>query len=358
VTSEEKNSSSELEPRATPFLVGHEQAAEIFLKSYSSGRMHHGWLLAGPKGIGKATLAYHLARYLLKQDSGGPGLVGNEPAPGGSEALHMAENDPVFNHVASGAEGNLMVIERGFNEKTKRMRQEIIVDDVRALHDFFELTASHEGWRIAIVDSADEMNRSAANALLKMLEEPPRKSILFLVSHTKGRLPATIRSRCQQLLLNPLSRDDVGAVLKRRLPDLEEGEISTLAGLSAGAPGFGARMALCQGMTLYKVVRELLDGKTMKTQEKHDFAGKLSARGQDEQYFLFLDIMESLLAAKIRSEAPGLKGKRQLDCWLALWEKVTRLRSEGEGLNMGRKQGVLLLIEALEEAHKGTLAAA
>jgi len=318
-TNAENVISSELEPRATPFLIGHGKAVDIFLKAHASGRIHHGWLLAGPKGIGKATLAYHLARYLLKQDngSGGPGLFGDKPARQSAESLQMAAEDPVFTHVASGAEGNLMVIERGFNEKTKKMRQEIIVDDVRALHDFFEMTAAHEGWRIAIVDSADEMNRNAANALLKMLEEPPRKSILFLVSHAKGRLPATIRSRCQQLLLNPLGQSEVAEVLRRRLPDLDEGAVAILAGLSSGAPGFGARMALFKGMRIYEVVRELLEGKTMNTREKHDFAGKISARGQDEGYFLFLDILETQLAAKIRSEAPNLKGKRRLDCWLA-----------------------------------------
>ncbi len=345
---------NDLSPRTTPFLVGHAAAADIFLKSFQSGRLHHAWLLAGPKGIGKATLAYHLARFLLKHGTGG--LVGDTAI--GADALAMAADDTVFSHVASGAEGNLKVIERGLNEKTKRMRQEIIVDDVRALHNFFELTAAQEGWRIAIVDSADEMNRNAANALLKMLEEPPAKSIILLVSHAKGRLPATIRSRCQQLLLAPLDESQVHQVLKQRLPDLEEGELKTLTGLSGGVPGLAVRMALYKGMTLYKVVRELLAGKVLKTKEMHDFASRVSARGQDERYFLFLDILQSQLAARIRAEAGEGGGKRRLDCWLQLWEKVNRLRGEGEGLNMGRKQGVLLLIEVLEEAHKEASAAA
>ena len=354
---EETTLADDLSPRTTPFLKGHEKAVDIFLKSYSSERLHHAWLLAGPKGIGKATLAYHLARYLIKQGAGQarPGLFEDDAS---HPPLEMSKDDPVFLRVAGGADGNLKVIERGLNEKTKRMRQEIIVDDVRALHNFFEKTAAQEGWRIAIVDSADEMNRNAANALLKMLEEPPSKSILFLVSHAKGRLPATIRSRCQQLLLNPLTNDEVQQVLKSRLPDMDEGELKTLSGMSGGAPGLAVRMALFKGMTLYRIIEELLSGKIMKTKEMHDFATKMSARGQDDQYFLFLDTLQSQLAALIRDRAGEGGSKTGLDCWLQLWDKVNRLRGEGEGLNMGRKQGVLLLIAALEDAHKKASAAA
>ncbi|MCH8347904.1 MAG: DNA polymerase III subunit delta' [Proteobacteria bacterium] len=357
MAADEKPVADNLTPRTSPFLAGHGRAVEIFLKSWSTGRMHHAWLLAGPKGIGKATLAYHMARFLLKQGTGeaGPGLFGDQSPP---DNLVMAEDDPIFSRVAAGAEGNLKVIERGLNEKTKRMRQEIIVKDVRALHSFFELTAAQQGWRIAIIDSADEMNRNAANALLKMLEEPPAKSLLLLVSHAKGRLPATIRSRCQQLLLAPLEEAQVRQVLNQRLPELDEGELKTLTGLCGGVPGLAVRMALFKGMALNKVVRELLDGKVLKIKEMHDFAGQVSARGQDEKYFLFLDILQSQLAARIRAEAGDGGGKRRLDCWLQLWEKVNLLRGRGEGLNMGRKQGVLLIIDAIAALHRNASAAA
>jgi len=348
-----RDTGDDFSPRTTPFLVGHGAAADIFLKSFQSGRLHHAWLLAGPKGIGKATLAYHLTRFLLKHGAGG--LV-DETAIGAG-ALAMAADDPVFNHVASGAEGNLKVIERGLNEKTKRLRQEIIVDDVRNLHGFFEKTAARDGWRIALIDSADEMNRNAANALLKMLEEPPSKSILFLISHAKGRLAPTIRSRCHQLLLNPLTKDQVSEVLVKQLPDLGGDALKTLAAVSGGAPGFALRLAANDGLRLFQTIKGLLAGTTMTTSQKHDFAGAMGARGADDRYFLLLEIVRSELAQLIRQHADAPSHKRLLDCWLALWEKVNRMQSEGEGLNLGRRQQVLLLLEALESTNKNAAAA-
>ncbi|MEE8258049.1 MAG: DNA polymerase III subunit delta' [Sphingomonadales bacterium] len=344
---------NDFSPRTTPFLVGHAAAADIFLKSFQSGRLHHAWLLAGPKGIGKATLAYHLARFLLKHGAGG--LVGDTAI--GADALAMAADDPVFSHVASGADGNLKVIERGLNEKTKRLRQEIVVADVRNLHDFFEKTAARDGWRIAIIDSADEMNRNAANALLKMLEEPPSKSILFLVSHAKGRLVPTIRSRCHQLLLNPLTREQVSEVLVKQMADLDPDALNTLAAVSGGAPGFALRLAANDGLSLCQTIQGLVAGTTMITKQKHDFAGAFGARGADERYFLLLEIVRSELARRIRQHADQPSHKSQLDCWLGLWEKVNRMQREGEGLNLGRRQQVLLLLEALESTNKNAAAA-
>jgi len=323
----------ELHPRTTISLAGHAGNADIFLKSVASGRLHHGWLLAGPKGIGKATFAYHCARYLLKG--------------AGDNSLIIPEDDPVFTHVTSGAEGNLKVIERGMNEKTGRMRQEIVVDDVRGLHDFFEKTAMHAGWRIAILDSADEMNRSAANALLKMLEEPPKQTILFLVSHARGRLPATVRSRCQQLLFNPLKDDEVARVLEERLPGLEGSEVNSLAGFAQGSPGFAIRLAVFKGVALIQTVTKLFEGEGLKTEAIHKLAGDFGRRGADEQYFLFLDIVKAELSKRMREDAINGR-KSRLDCWLALWDKVEQIQREGEGLNLGRKQQLILLLEDLK----------
>ena len=322
----------DLHPRKTPSLVGHTKDAEVFRNSVAAGRLHHAWLLAGPKGIGKATFAYHCVRYLLK------GGHGNK--------IEIAEDDPVFTHVASGTEGNLRVIERGADEKTGRVRQEIVVKDIRRLHDFFEMTGSREGWRVAIIDSADEMNRSAANALLKMLEEPPKQTILFLVCHARGRLPATIRSRCQQLLLAPLSDEQVGAVVEQRLAGLGQGEIKSLSGLAQGAPGFAIRLALYKGLAVYKTVANLLGGEGIKTHALHKLAGDLGGRNADEQYFLFLDIVKAELSRKMKEDAIG-RNKTRLDCWLALWEKVDQIQRVGEGLKLGRKQQLILLFEDL-----------
>lgn len=341
----------DLSPKTTPFLVGHENAAEIFLKSWQSGRLHHAWLLAGQRGIGKATLAYHMARFLLKHggDAGGPGLfTAEEPAAKPDLAsLQMGADDPVFVRVASGGEGNLKVIERGYNEKTKKRRTEIVVDDVRALHDFFEMTASHDGWRIAIVDPADEMNRSAANALLKMLEEPPRKSILFLITHAKGSLVPTVRSRCQQLLLNPLSLEEVKQVMQKRMPDLAATDLEKYAGLSGGSPGYALRLSLYDGEGINLVTQNQFSGKPLTTKQVHDFAGAMALATNEKKYFLFLDILTREIAEKIKSLAASEANKPRLDCWLKLWDKVDRIRTEGEGINLGRKAMLLGLLSEM-----------
>lgn len=321
----------DLHPRTTSQLVGHKINVDIFLKSLASGRLHHAWLLAGPRGVGKATFAYHCARYLLA---------------GAKGEFVMTKDSPIFAHITAGSEGNLKVIERRVNEKTGRRRQDIVVDDVRSLHAFFEQTGTHEGWRIAIIDAADEMNRSASNALLKMLEEPPKQTILLLISHARGRLMATIRSRCQQLLFNPLSDEEVSHVLAQRLPDLEHGEIKSLATLSEGSPGFAIRLALYKGLSLRRTIEKLLSGQALKTEVMHKLASDLGGFNADEAYFLFLDILKAELSSKIK-EAALEPGKTRLDCWLTLWEKVDQIQYEGEGLNLGRKQQLILLFEDL-----------
>ena len=337
-------------PRATPFLKGHQAAVKLFHGAVANKRVHHAWLLSGPKGIGKATLAFHLARFLLKAGEGAD--------PAGDIPLEVSASDPLFVRVASGAEGNLRVIERSLNEQTGALRAEIVVEDIRALRAFFEMTAAREGWRVAIIDSADEMNRSAANALLKMLEEPPAKSVLLLVSHAKGRLLPTIRSRCQQVSLNPLGESDVAAVVKTLFPSLPEKETQELASLSQGAPGFAVRLAAHGGPKLKALVEGLLSGKAMGAGAMHELATALSAKANEEKYFLFHELLTRALGDKIRALGTAGNAKARLDCWLSLWDNVNRLVGEGEGLSLSRKQILLLILEEVAAVHASASAAA
>ena len=191
-------------PRANACLIGHRAAEEELADGYLHGKLHHGWLICGPKGIGKATLAYRFARFLLAGGPKDPGLFGE--ASGG---LAVDESDPVFQRVAQSGHGDLFSVERGYDEQKKRLRSDIIVSDIRGLAGFFSRTAAEGGWRVAIIDAADEMNNNAANAVLKVLEEPPANTVLLLVCHRPGRLLPTIRSRCRMVALNPLSADNV-----------------------------------------------------------------------------------------------------------------------------------------------------
>ena len=190
-------------PRETAVLFGHTEVEQALLASYKSGRVPHAWLIGGPPGIGKATLAYRFARFVLAHP--------DPTAPEVQSAISLALDleNPVARRVAAQAQGDLLVLERVVNEQTGKLYTVIRVDDVRRTVSFFGSTAGEGGWRIAIVDAVDDLQREGANALLKVLEEPPERAILLLVSHAPGRELPTIRSRCRRLLLRPLSEADV-----------------------------------------------------------------------------------------------------------------------------------------------------
>jgi len=187
-------------PRETYGFTGHEAAEAALAEAFAGTRMHHAWLLAGPKGVGKATLAYRFARRALGA------------APSGPRALGVDPEDPVARRIASGAHGDIFTLRRGLNDRGKP-RSEITVDEARGLVSFFNLKPAEGGWRVAIVDVVDDLNRNAANAILKTLEEPPPKTVLLLACHAPGAVLATIRSRCRRLDLRPLTEGEVRAAV-------------------------------------------------------------------------------------------------------------------------------------------------
>jgi DNA polymerase-3 subunit delta' len=192
-----------LPPRATTVLFGHAEAENALLAAYRDRRLAHAWLIAGHPGIGKATLAYRMARFVLAHPD--PGA----PQVRAATSVHVDAEHPAARRIAAQAHGDLLLLERTINEKTNKLRQDIQVDDVRRSVVFFGSTPGEGGWRIAIVDAVDELNREGANALLKVLEEPPQRAVLLLVSHSPGRVLPTIRSRCRLLSLRPLPAADV-----------------------------------------------------------------------------------------------------------------------------------------------------
>ena len=235
-------------PRETLRLLGHAAAEAGFLEAYASHRLHHAWLITGPRGVGKATLAWKIARFLLATPpDAGAGLFGEAPAPASLEIDH---EHPVARRTRALAEPRLLLIRRSPNDKGDRLSGEIRAQDVRRLRDFFGLSAADGGRRVVIVDAADEMNTSAANALLKMLEEPPRGAVLLLVSHQPSRLLPTIRSRCRELRLAPLGADDLARALEAAavtaVPDP-----AALAELSGGSVGEAVTLAAHDGLETY-----------------------------------------------------------------------------------------------------------
>src|ERR1700716_2908827 len=224
---------SAVPPRETTALFGHRQAEATLLNAYRSGRIPHAWLIGGAQGVGKATLAYRMARFVLAHRDPLAADVQN------AETLWVDRSDPVARHVAAGAHGGLLTLERSLNDKGV-LRTVITVDETRETISFFGSTAAVDGWRVCIVDTVDELNPNAANALLKILEEPPQQSLFLLVSHAPARALPTILSRCRKLSLRPLDADDViGAAAKAASIALDDPALAEAAVGSEGRVGGG-----------------------------------------------------------------------------------------------------------------------
>jgi len=351
-------------PRFTRQLIGHEKAERLFLEAFNSDRMHHAWLISGPKGIGKATLAWKFAKFLLTQDTeveAGPGLFGDD-LPASPMSLDTDPENPSVQRVEAGGHGGLSVTERSLNEKTGKMRSDIVIDDIRKLIRFYEQTSAEGGWRVAIVDAADEMNANAANALLKVLEEPPEKSIIFLIAHSPGRLLPTIRSRCRALKLQSLQETSVQAVLAGRYPDLGTEELAATARLAAGAPGKAIELAALGGINLYKQFSSLLETiPRLDIPKLHALAGQLAAVKADAEYRLFIEIYLNWIQRMVRSISLGaavegeavdiipgesaqmirISSLAGVDRWLDLWEKMGNLVNRADAVNLDKKQVVI-----------------
>nr|WP_319246686.1 DNA polymerase III subunit delta' [uncultured Celeribacter sp.] len=247
-------------PRKTAQLFGQAQAEADFLEAFRSNRLHHAWLITGPRGVGKATLAWRIARFLLSQpvdDGTGGGLFGETPPP--PDTLEIGHESPVYRRSAQLAEPRLCLIRREWDAKKGRHGAGISVEEVRKLNGFFHMSAADGGRRVVIVDSADEMNISAANALLKTLEEPPKHATLLLVSHQPSRLLPTIRSRCRELRLGPLVPEDLARALDAAGFDAAD-QSDALAELSSGSVGEALRLTNLNGMEAYADLIALFDG--------------------------------------------------------------------------------------------------
>jgi DNA polymerase III subunit delta' len=331
-----------LHPRENFRLVGQGQALARAARAIRSGKTPQGLLIAGPPGIGKATLAYRIARYLLKYGA----------RADGPEDLSVPEKDPVSMQVAAGSHPGLLVLRRAVNPDTGRMMNVVSVDEVRKLSGFFHLTSGAGGWRVAIADTADDMNDAAANALLKALEEPPQRSMLMLLSNRPGRLLPTIRSRCQRLNLRPLSDAEVEAALRELLPDMENDERAHLAKLSGGSIGAALQLADGEGLALAEEAERLIENAT-----NPDFAALYAlaekiAR-QTDGIETFGHFLVDALAARIRARAGN---DAPLKRWIEVWEKLGASFARADGLHLEPRQTILSAAQRISEtARRGAL---
>lgn len=289
--------------RANPDLFGHEEAEAQLLADFNAGRMPHAIILAGPAGIGKATLAYRLARFMLSQGDEGDSLFG---APAAPETLAIDSKNPVFSRVASGGHADLLVIERAFDDKKGKLKKNISAEDARSIAPFLRKTAAEGGWRVVIVDGAEDLNPTSQNALLKILEEPPSKALLILTTTQPGAFLPTIRSRCRMVHLKPLEDSIVEKLLLRSHPTLSIQEKSILLRVGAGSIGKAQQFYADDGITVYKSLLAVAQNMPqIDMVQVHDIADKLG-RGSEDVFALVEEIMTGWCDHITRAAARGM----------------------------------------------------
>jgi DNA polymerase-3 subunit delta' len=300
-------------------LFGHDAAVAAFRESLASGRLHHAWLVSGPMGVGKGLFASKAAARVLAE---GAGPRVSEPG------LDVPDEHPVARLIEAGSHPDLMRLER-LEKDNGELARSINVDQVRGLHRLFATTASLSPWRVVVIDAADDLERSAANALLKNLEEPPPNSLFLLVSHAPERLLPTIRSRCRQLRLSALDADALTSALQAALPDADTRELAALAEAGQGAPGRALGWRGLDVGGLDKVMRELAASGDPLNAQRSALASALCLKAAQPRYEAFLARAPSFIAAAARERSgPGLAEA------LKLWERASDLASGAVRLSL------------------------
>ncbi len=349
-------------PRHTYTLHGHDAPQADFLNAYNSDRLHHAWMITGPKGIGKATLAWKIARFLLAQPEKG-GMF-DEAAP---TTLDVSPDHPVSRRIDAMGEPGLYLARRPWDEKTKKLKQNITVDEIRKLKSFFTLSAADGGWRVAIIDAADEMNTAAANALLKVLEEPPAKVLILLVSHQPSRLLPTIRSRCRTLRCNALQPNDLRAALAQSGFETQS-ELQTVGILADGSVGASIDLISSEGANLYRSIVELAgQAPRMDRQTMQSMADACVGKNAVERYAMTLRLYAQFIArlakfgalqpsdfseaaqgeALILSKlAPNIQSARK---WADLLQQTTSRTTHARAVNLDPSSVILDMLLTFEE---------
>jgi len=353
-------------PRMVSEFFGNRSAEQSLLTAFAANRLHHAWLLSGPEGIGKATLAYRFARFLLAQDGEGVGA--------GAKDLSISPGHRVFAQVGALAHPNLMVLRRPWQADKKRLATAITISEARRLRRFFGHTAGAGRWRVVIIDRADELNAAAANALLKNLEEPPARCVFLLVCSAPGRLPVTIRSRCRTLRFAPLDESElenaiVSAYEAAALEPPQVQSVKACMPLAQGSTGRALRLLESGGSEMHARLVKLMARLPMLDLEAvHVLADELTALGAEGSYELFFDLTGEVLARIVSHAATGegalggevqlaerVNGSRALAQWAGLWETIQRAKAEADALNLDRKNLVLGTFFRLEETARVAL---
>ncbi|MBS3647114.1 DNA polymerase III subunit delta' [Pseudaminobacter sp. 19-2017] len=332
------------EPAENPVLVGHEQAKSAVAAAYRVGKLPHGLLLAGPHGIGKATLAFHIAYHLLSHPTA-------ETTP--ETILPPDPASSLYRQIATGAHPSVLHLTRPFNDKTKKFATLLTVDEIRRVSRFLSMTSHDNSYRVVIVDPADDMNTSAANALLKNLEEPPSRTIFLLITHSAGALLPTIRSRCHMIRLQPLSRSEVEQALQRlgvALPQ-DQGTRAALLERAGGSVRQAILFSEFGGLEIAETVEVLIKGQTMDFAKAHRLADAVSGREQEIRFDLMNQHMLDLVSAA--AEGAATAGHVERAARLARqWHELRIAIGETDTYNLDRKQHALSMILRLHDTFR------
>ena len=286
-------------------IIGQDRAVAQFRSAWDGGTLHHAWLLAGPRGVGKGTFARDAATRVLA-DAAGP--------RDGLPDLEVADEHPIARLIAAGSHPDLRVLKRLENEKTGNLARNISVDQVRSLGELFDLTPALSPWRVVIIDAADDLEGSAANALLKMLEEPPANCLFLLVAHAPGRLLPTIRSRCRRLEFQRLDDDAMASVLAGAAPEMTAAQRQKIIAMAAGSAGRAMAFAELDLAPLEEKALGILREGDPTNARRSELAQELGKKGSADRYAAFLELVPAMIAREAR-DASGGRRARALDAY-------------------------------------------
>lgn len=332
-------------PKDNSYLLGHEDMEKMFLDAWKNNSLHQAWLISGPKGIGKATFAYKVARFLLDAD---------ETRKDSYASLDVSPDSQTFKQICSGSHPDFKLLERGYlkterqkivkaikdgaylsNDELNELKKSsvIAVDDVRTVNEFLSKKSANDRWRVVLVDSVDEMNASSANAILKILEEPPHKTLMLLVSHNPSRLLPTIRSRCAKLELKPLQDGIVASLLRRYRSETSEDIVKKTTAIAGGSIGKAIAYVDGNAAAYYERIYALAtSGKNFKTADMLKFCDDVSA--SEEEYALFKELVLKFLSEQARS-------MNKVEESAEAFDKTIRTFLETESLNLDKRQAVM-----------------
>lgn len=355
-----------LHPRNVTELYGHSALETALLERFRTGNLPHAFLITGQEGIGKATFAYRFARFLLAQGAAHAApemsLFGEAELPKTTaDSFDIPPTHPAFGRVANGSHADLLTIEPAFDEKKGEYKKEISVDQARKIGGFLSMTAAESDWRVVIIDSIDALNRNAANAILKLLEEPPPQAMLLLVSHNPAGLLPTIRSRCQVLTLNPPKPEDFNRILRMYVPDILFSELSALRVLSGDRPGLALRLHAGKAVELYDRLLAFCAAETYNPREMDTVVDRLVAKqpGDAEMIhfllpFVLARVIKSASGATLTPVTEGdahatqrIASRKPLDSWLALWDNIQSLLRDAANIYLDTRQVARQLLQPM-----------